>query len=101
MEQEHGTVWGAIRNEVELAQKKSEESTVITLKMQVLKIDHFTKKMGSTVRASISRIKELTYAFSQLRHHIEHLENLENKRSGREDESSLGEPQWMGGSQEK
>ena len=57
--------------------------------------------MESELRASIIRIKELTYAFSQLRQRTEHLENLENERSVRGDESSLGYPQWTGGSQDK
>ena len=57
--------------------------------------------MDSAVRASISQIKYLTYAFSQLRQRIERLYNLENKRSGREDEISHCNPQCMGGSQDK
>ena len=44
MEREHGTVWGAIQNAVELSQKRSEEATVTTLKIQVSKIELFTKK---------------------------------------------------------
>ena len=42
--------------------------------------------MDSAVRASISQIKDLTYAFSQLRQSIEHIEKLENDMSGREDD---------------
>ena len=53
MEREHGKVWGAIRNTVEPDQKRSEEATVTTLKIQVSKIYLFTKKMESTVRVSI------------------------------------------------
>ena len=78
MEREHGTVWGSIHNTVELAQKRAEEATVVTLKRQVLKIDYFTKKLEFSVRASISRIKELTYSFILLFQRIEHIENLEN-----------------------
>ena len=44
MELEHVIVWVAIRNSVELAQKRAEEATVTTLKNQVSKIDSFTKK---------------------------------------------------------
>ena len=70
MEGGHGTLWGSIRNAVELSQKRSGEVTFTTLKMQVLKMDSFTKKIKSAVRASIIRIKYLTYAFSQLRQRI-------------------------------
>ena len=45
MDQEHGKVWGAIRNAVELAQKRAGEATVTTLKTQVLKIDYFIKNI--------------------------------------------------------
>ena len=45
MAREHGTVWGAIRNALELDQKRAEEATVATLKTQVSKIDYFTKTM--------------------------------------------------------
>ena len=44
MERENKTVWGAIRNVVELSQKRAGESTVTTLKMQVSKIEPFIKK---------------------------------------------------------
>ena len=44
MDQEHGKVWGAIRNAVELAQKRAGEATVTTLKTQVSKIYYFIKK---------------------------------------------------------
>ena len=57
--------------------------------------------MESAVRASIRKIKELAYSLSQLRQRIEHLENLWKERSGREDDSSLGGPQCMLGSQDK
>ena len=63
---------------MEISHKRSGEATVTTLKTQVLKIDSFTRKMESAVRASISWIKDLAYAFSQLRHRIEHIENLDN-----------------------
>ena len=76
-EQEHRTVWGDIRKALELAQKREGEATVTTLKSQVSKIEYFAKKMEFEVWASISRIKELTYIFSQLRQQIKHLENLE------------------------
>ena len=46
-------------------------------------------------------IKELTYAFRQLRQCIDHLENMENERSGREEKRSLGDPQCMSRSQYK
>ena len=36
--QEHATVWKSIRNTVEMAQKRSEEAIVATLKTQVSKI---------------------------------------------------------------
>ena len=62
MERKHRTVWGSIRNTVELDQNRAGGATVTTLKMQVSKIDSFTNKMESAVQASISRIKELTYA---------------------------------------
>ena len=65
---------------MKLAQKRLKEATVTTLKIQVSKIDSFTKTMESEVQASISQIKELTYTFGQLRHQIEHLDNLENER---------------------
>ena len=71
-------VWVVIRNTVELAQKRSGEATVTTLKTQVSKIDSFTKKMESALQASFRRIKELNYAFRHLRQRIEHLYNLEN-----------------------
>ena len=73
MEQEQRTVWWSIRNAVEFYQKKVGEATVATLKTQVSEIDSFTKKMDSAVRASIRRIKDLIYVFSQLRQRIEHL----------------------------
>ena len=101
MEREHRTVWGAIRNAVELAQKRAGESTVTTLETKILQIDSFTKTIESALRASIIQIKKLTYKFIQLRQWIEHLENLENGRSGREDEISLGNPQWMEVSRDK
>ena len=44
MERENKTVWGAIRNVVELSQKSAGESTVTTLKTQVSKIEPFIKK---------------------------------------------------------
>ena len=44
IDREHRTVRGAIRNAVELAQKRAGEATVTTLKMQASKIDSFTKK---------------------------------------------------------
>ena len=69
--------------------------------MQVLKIDSFSKKMESAVRASTSPIMDLTYTSSQLLQSIDKLENLENERYGREDKISLGNPQWMEGSQDK
>ena len=101
MEREHGTVWGSIRNTVELSQKRDEEVTVTTLKTQVYKIEPLTKKMESEIWASIIRIKDLTYAFSQLCQKIGHIYNLENERSGREEESSFGNPQCIGRSQDK
>ena len=101
MEREHGTVWGSIRNTVELSQKRDEEVTVTTLKTQVYKIEPLTKKMESEIWASIIQIKDLTYAFSQLCQKIGHLYNLENERSGREEESSFGNPQCIGRSQDK
>ena len=65
MEGEHGTLWGFIRNAVELSHKRKGEATVTTLKTQVSKMDSFTKKMESVVvHASISQINYLTYAFS-------------------------------------
>ena len=57
--------------------------------------------MESAVRMTISRIKKLTYAFSRLCQCIEHLENLKNERSRREDETLLGNPQWMEGIKDK
>ena len=57
--------------------------------------------MESAVRMTISRIKKLTYAFSRLCQSIEHLENLKNERSRREDETLLGNPQWMEGIKDK
>ena len=60
MEGEHGKLWGSIRSAVELSQKRAGEATVTTLKTQVSKMDSFTKKMESAVRAYISRIKYLT-----------------------------------------
>ena len=78
MEGQHGTVWGAIRNAVELSHKRSGEATVTTPKTQVSKIDSFTKKMDSAVGAFISRIKYLTYIFIQLHQRVEHLDNLDN-----------------------
>ena len=65
------------------------------MKTQVLKIDSFTKKIEFSVRASTILVKDMNYTFSQLCQLIEHLENLENWRSGRKDESSLGDPHWM------
>ena len=47
MEREHRTVWGVIWKEMELAQKRAEESIVITLKTQVSNIDSFVKNMES------------------------------------------------------
>ena len=55
------------------------------------------QKMESSVRASICQIKELTYTFIQLFHRVEHLDNIDSERSGREDKSLLGNPQWMEG----
>ena len=101
MEREHGTVWVSIRNEVELAHKRACEATVTTLKNQVLKVDSFTKKIESAVWVSTRQIKELTYVFSQLRQKIERIDHLESERYGREDESLMGKPQCMGGSQGK
>ena len=46
MEQEHGTVWEDIQNEVELSHKSAVKTTVTTLKTQVLKIESFTLKNG-------------------------------------------------------
>ena len=89
-----GTQWNLPRRGKETPQPQ-------TLKTQVSKIDSITKKMDSTVRMPISRIKNLTYALSQLCQSIEYLEDLENERSGREEESSLGNPQWMEGIQDK
>ena len=85
---------------MELAQKRAEEATVFTLKTQISKIDSL-KKIHSVVHASISQIKELTYTLSQVRRRIKYLENLENERSVRGNESLLGDPQWMKGSQDK
>ena len=48
--------------------------------------------MESAIRASISRIKDLTYVFTQLCHWIKHLDNLDNERSGRDEESFLVTP---------
>ena len=73
MEREHMTVLRAIRNEVDMAQKREEESTVTTLKTQVSMIDSFYKKMVSALRASTNRIKELAYTFNQLRQMIRHM----------------------------
>ena len=42
--------------------------------------------MDSAVRAYIGRIRELTYAFSQLCQRIKYLENLENERYRVEDD---------------
>ena len=86
---------------MKLSHKRAGESTVTTTKTNVYRIYYFTKKMESTVRASISRIKGLTYVFSQLRHCIEHLENPENERSRREDNIYLGNPQRTEGIQDK
>ena len=44
IDQEHRILWGDIWSAVELSQKRSGEATVTTLKMQVSKIDSFTKK---------------------------------------------------------
>ena len=77
MEWEHGALWGAIRNAVELIQKRADEATVAALKMQVSKIDSFTQKNDTAVRSSISQIKDLTYVI-QLHQWFEHLEELEN-----------------------
>ena len=101
IDQEHRILWGDIWSAVELSQKRSGEATVTTLEMQVSKIDSFTKKMESVVRASISRIQDLTYTFSQLHQRIEHLDNIYDERSVGEGESSLGNPHWMEGSQDK
>ena len=57
--------------------------------------------MESAVQASIIRIKDTTYEFSQLRQRTEHLENLDNEVSGSEDESSLGDHQLMVGIKDK
>ena len=57
--------------------------------------------MESTVRASLIQIKDVTYAFNQLRQRIENLEHLENDSSGREEEILMVNLQWMGGSQDK
>ena len=43
MEQEYGTVWGAIWNKVELAQNRAEEAIFTNLKRKVSKIDSSTK----------------------------------------------------------
>ena len=45
IDREHRTFWVSIWNIVELDQKRTEESTVATLKTQVSKIDSFTKKI--------------------------------------------------------
>ena len=57
MERENKTVWGAIRNVVELSQKMVGKATVVTLKTQVSDIDSFTKIMDSVVWESIIQIK--------------------------------------------
>ena len=44
LDREHGTLWGAICNSVELYQKRAQEATATTLKTQVSKIDYFNKK---------------------------------------------------------
>ena len=61
----------------------------------------YNKKIESAVQASIGRIKNLIYTFSQLRQRIEHIEDIDNYRSRREDERSLWNPHWMGGSKDK
>ena len=61
----------------------------------------YNKKIESAVQASIGRIKNLIYTFSQLRQRIEHLEDLDNEISIIEDETFMGNPKWMGGSQYK
>ena len=66
MKREHGTVWVAINNAVELSQKRVEEAIVTTLKTQVSKIDSYTKIMESAVTASIRKTKEPAYTFIEL-----------------------------------
>ena len=56
-DREHRIVLRAIRNAVELDQKRSEKYTVTILQIYLSKIDSFTKKMESSVWASISLIK--------------------------------------------
>ena len=74
---------------MKLAHNIAEEATVTTLKIQVSKIDSFTKN------------NDISCAFSKLCQRVVHVENLENKRSKIEEEIFLGNPQWMGVSQEK
>ena len=82
-------------------QRGQKQPHFATLKNQISKIDSFTKKLESAVRASISQIRVVVYAFIQLRQQIEHLKNMDNYRYGREDGRLLVKPQWIGGSQYK
>ena len=89
---------GTTRSTLEKFQKGVGGNALTNLKTQVPKIDSFTKKMELSVRASLNRLKELTYVFSSLCQRIGFIENFENERSIREDESSLGDLHWMVGS---
>ena len=73
MDREHGTVWVAIWNTVELAHKGVGEALLTSLKIQVSKIDPFTNNVESEVQVSINRLREVTYKFSQLCQKIEFL----------------------------
>ena len=70
MDMEQGTLWGAIRNTVELDQKGVGELLLPSLEIQVSKIDSFNNNMKSAVQASTNRFRELTYILIQLRHQI-------------------------------
>ena len=68
-----------------------------TLKTRVSNIESFSNKIQSAVRASVNRLKELTYTFIQLFQWIGRLNNFLIDRYGREDERSFGGPS-VGGS---
>ena len=87
----------AIPSDLELYQKEAGGTIISSLNSKVNSIDSFTNNMDSAVRSYIDRLRKLTYSLSYIWDQIEATENLEIKITRREDERSLGGPNWMVG----
>ena len=70
MVREHGIVWGYLQTAAGISHQREGEAILTSLKIQVYKIESFTKNVESEVRASINRIRDLTYTLIQLRQRI-------------------------------